>query len=121
MVVTFIATPASRPVYLRDIASVKRGYKEREAITRINGRESVELGEDIGRPVDDAGVVHHLGQAEDVIPIEAEIMQSRRSCRTGRSSVAMSREVARGKGAATSPCATPLSTSTPSAPGLPTP
>ena len=38
-----IATPQSRPVYLRDIASVKRGYKEREAITRINGRESVEL------------------------------------------------------------------------------
>ena len=38
-----IATPESRPVYLRDIASVKRGYKEREAITRINGRESVEL------------------------------------------------------------------------------
>jgi HAE1 family hydrophobic/amphiphilic exporter-1 len=38
-----IATPASRPVYLRDIASVRRGFKEREAITRINGRESVEL------------------------------------------------------------------------------
>jgi HAE1 family hydrophobic/amphiphilic exporter-1 len=38
-----IATPAARPVYLRDIASVTRGYKEREAITRINGRESVEL------------------------------------------------------------------------------
>ncbi len=38
-----IATPGGRPVYLRDIASVKRGFKEREAITRINGRESVEL------------------------------------------------------------------------------
>ncbi len=38
-----IATPGGRPVYLRDIASVTRGYKEREAITRIDGRESVEL------------------------------------------------------------------------------
>lgn len=31
------------PVYLRDVASVTRGFKEREAITRIDGRESVEL------------------------------------------------------------------------------
>jgi HAE1 family hydrophobic/amphiphilic exporter-1 len=34
---------ADRPVYLRDIATVSRGYKEREAITRVRGRESVEL------------------------------------------------------------------------------
>ncbi len=38
-----IATPDGRPVYLRDIANVTRGFKEREAITRIGGRESVEL------------------------------------------------------------------------------
>jgi hydrophobic/amphiphilic exporter-1 (mainly G- bacteria), HAE1 family len=38
-----VATPAGRPIYLRDIASVTRGFKEREAITRVNGRESVEL------------------------------------------------------------------------------
>ncbi|MDX1403339.1 MAG: efflux RND transporter permease subunit [Woeseiaceae bacterium] len=38
-----IANVANRPIYLRDVASVTRGYKEREAITRINGRESVEL------------------------------------------------------------------------------
>ncbi|MEJ2255400.1 MAG: efflux RND transporter permease subunit [Woeseiaceae bacterium] len=31
------------PVYLRDVAIVERGYKEREAITRVRGRESVEL------------------------------------------------------------------------------
>ncbi len=31
------------PVYLRDVATVERGYKEREAITRVRGRESVEL------------------------------------------------------------------------------
>jgi HAE1 family hydrophobic/amphiphilic exporter-1 len=40
---SIVATPAGRPVYLRDIASVERGFKEREAITRVNGRESVEL------------------------------------------------------------------------------
>ena len=34
---------SGQPVYLRDIATVFRGYKEREAITRVNGRESVEL------------------------------------------------------------------------------
>jgi HAE1 family hydrophobic/amphiphilic exporter-1 len=38
-----IATPEGRPVYLRDVAEVTRGYKEREAITRFRGRESVEL------------------------------------------------------------------------------
>ena len=38
-----VANVADRPVYLRDVATVTRGFKEREAITRINGRESVEL------------------------------------------------------------------------------
>ncbi|MBT8080201.1 MAG: efflux RND transporter permease subunit [Gammaproteobacteria bacterium] len=38
-----VATVAGRPVYLRDVATVTRGHKEREAITRVNGRESVEL------------------------------------------------------------------------------
>ena len=34
---------SGRPVYLRDVASVQRGFKEREAITRVRGQESVEL------------------------------------------------------------------------------
>ena len=38
-----VAYVAERPVYLRDVAIVERGFKEREAITRVNGRESVEL------------------------------------------------------------------------------
>jgi len=37
------ANVADRPIYLRDVATVSRGYKEREAITRVNGQESVEL------------------------------------------------------------------------------
>ncbi|MEZ4698918.1 MAG: efflux RND transporter permease subunit [Rhodothermales bacterium] len=38
-----VAEGGLTPVYLRDIASVQLGYKEREAITRINGREAVEV------------------------------------------------------------------------------
>ena len=38
-----IANVEGRPVYLRDVATVTRGFKEREAITRVNGQESVEL------------------------------------------------------------------------------
>ncbi|MDH3490856.1 MAG: efflux RND transporter permease subunit, partial [Gammaproteobacteria bacterium] len=38
-----VANVANRPVYLRDVATIDRGYKEREAITRVKGRESVEL------------------------------------------------------------------------------
>jgi len=38
-----VANSGGRPVYLRDVATVTRGYKEREAITRVDGQESVEL------------------------------------------------------------------------------
>ena len=38
-----IASVGTQPVYLRDVATVTRGYKEREAVTRVNGRESIEL------------------------------------------------------------------------------
>jgi hydrophobic/amphiphilic exporter-1 (mainly G- bacteria), HAE1 family len=38
-----IATQGGQPIYLRDVASVTRGYKEREAITRVNGKEAIEL------------------------------------------------------------------------------
>jgi len=31
------------PVYLKDIADISQGYKEREAITRLNGQEAVEI------------------------------------------------------------------------------
>jgi HAE1 family hydrophobic/amphiphilic exporter-1 len=38
-----VAYVAGRPVYLRDVATVAQAYKERKAITRVAGRESVEL------------------------------------------------------------------------------
>ncbi|MDI6809474.1 MAG: efflux RND transporter permease subunit [Candidatus Eisenbacteria bacterium] len=38
-----VATRSGKPVYLRDIASVRHGYKERDAITRLGGQEAVEI------------------------------------------------------------------------------
>jgi HAE1 family hydrophobic/amphiphilic exporter-1 len=38
-----VATIDDHPVYLRDIARVERGYRDRTAITRLDGRECVEL------------------------------------------------------------------------------
>jgi len=38
-----VATRDGHPIYLKDVAQVDRSYKERQAITRINGAESVEL------------------------------------------------------------------------------
>jgi HAE1 family hydrophobic/amphiphilic exporter-1 len=38
-----IATRDGQPIYLRDVATVTRGYKDREAITRVDGREAIEL------------------------------------------------------------------------------
>jgi HAE1 family hydrophobic/amphiphilic exporter-1 len=38
-----IATVAGQPVYLKDVAQVTRAYKDRTAITRLNGRECIEL------------------------------------------------------------------------------
>ncbi len=38
-----IASVNNRAVYVRDIATVERGYKDREAITRVDGVEAVEL------------------------------------------------------------------------------
>jgi len=40
---SIIATIDNRPMYLKDIAKVSQGWKERESITRISGREAVEI------------------------------------------------------------------------------
>jgi len=40
---TILTTRQGRPVYLRDIAQVRQGFKERTAITRLNGEEAVEI------------------------------------------------------------------------------
>ncbi len=40
---SIIDTINNRPLYLKDIATVSQGWKERESITRISGREAVEI------------------------------------------------------------------------------
>ncbi len=40
---SIIPSPGSQTVYLRDVAQITNSNKEREAITRVDGRESVEL------------------------------------------------------------------------------
>ncbi|MGH8251663.1 MAG: efflux RND transporter permease subunit [Steroidobacteraceae bacterium] len=40
---SIVANVGGKPLYLRDVAIVTSGYKDREAITRVDGRESVEL------------------------------------------------------------------------------
>ncbi len=38
-----IGTAGSTPVYLHDVASIEVGHREREAVTRLNGDEAIEL------------------------------------------------------------------------------
>ncbi len=38
-----VSTKGGKPTYLRDIASVRHGYKERDAVTRLDGEEAVEI------------------------------------------------------------------------------
>jgi len=38
-----LATRDASPVYLRDVAEIRQGWSEREAITRVDGEEMVEL------------------------------------------------------------------------------
>lgn len=40
---SIIATGEGKPIYVKDIAEVRQGFKEREAVTRINGLEAVEI------------------------------------------------------------------------------
>ena len=40
---TIVATRADRSIYVRDLAEVRAGHKEREAIIRIDGAEAVEI------------------------------------------------------------------------------
>ncbi len=72
-----VATPGGRPLYLRDIATVERGYKEREAVTRVNGQESVELAvykEGDANTVQVARRIEsRIGAVEDDLPDNIEL------------------------------------------------
>ncbi|CAN5322157.1 efflux RND transporter permease subunit [soil metagenome] len=72
-----VAMPSGRPVYLRDVGTVQRGFKEREAITRVDGRESVELAvykEDDGNTVLIAErLEERLAQLQKSLPADYEL------------------------------------------------
>ena len=74
-----VAYVAERPVYLRDIATVARGYKEREAITRVRGRESVELAiykEGDANTVQVANRLHgRLQRVRESLPADMELVE----------------------------------------------
>ncbi len=66
------------PIYLRDIASVDLGYKEREAITRIDGREAVEVAiykEGDANTVEVAqNVQRRLNRIQEELPSEMKLV-----------------------------------------------
>ena len=73
-----VAYVAERPVYLRDVATVTRGHKERQAITRVRGRESVELAiykEGDANTVQVASrVEQRLGRVREALPNDMELV-----------------------------------------------
>jgi len=73
-----IANVAGQPVYLRDVATVEQGYKDREAITRVKGQESVELAiykEGDANTVQVANrVASRVAALQDTLPDEIELV-----------------------------------------------
>ncbi len=73
-----IATIGGRPVRLRDVARIERNYKDRTAITRLDGRECVELAvykEGDANTVQLAGRVHaRLQSLRNSLPPGAELV-----------------------------------------------
>lgn len=69
----------SIPVYLKDIASVHHGYKERKAITRMNGMEAVEIAiykEGDANTVSVAREVEkHLRRVKDFLPSDLKLVK----------------------------------------------
>ena len=74
-----IAYVAERPVYLRDIATIERGFKEREAVTRVRGRESVELAVYKEGDANTVQVANHIEQrlerVRQALPDDIELIK----------------------------------------------
>ncbi|MEM7708218.1 MAG: efflux RND transporter permease subunit [Pseudomonadota bacterium] len=74
-----VVSPAGgRPVYLRDVAQIQEGYKERQAIIRTNGRESVEIAvykEGDANTVKVAeAVIARLEQLKETLPEDLQLV-----------------------------------------------
>ncbi len=74
-----VANVGNRSVYLKDIAQIQQGYKEREAITRVNGRESVELAiykEGDANTVQVARQINeHIEELRKTLPADLELIR----------------------------------------------
>ncbi len=72
-----IAYRDGKPIYLRDVATVQQGYKEREAITRLGGVEAVEIAvykEGDANTVSVAREVEkRLGRVRNSLPPDVEL------------------------------------------------
>jgi len=72
-----IATVGGQPVYLKDVARLDRGYKDRTAVTRLNGRECIELAvykEGDANTVQLATAVHQrLESLNKMLPAETQL------------------------------------------------
>ncbi|MCK4549990.1 MAG: efflux RND transporter permease subunit, partial [Candidatus Krumholzibacteria bacterium] len=67
-----VSTKDGKPIYLRDVATVRHGFKEREAITRLDGREAVEIAiykeGDANTVAVAREIEKHLGRAKQILP-----------------------------------------------------
>lgn len=74
---TILVTRADRPIYLKDIAEVRSGHKEREAIIRVDGNEAVEISmykEGDGNTVSVADRIHRrIDQVAKQLPPDIEL------------------------------------------------
>jgi HAE1 family hydrophobic/amphiphilic exporter-1 len=74
-----IATPGNRPIYLKDVATVTRSHKERQAVIRVDGREAVELSvykEGDGNTVQTAARIRErLDKIRESLPASVELAE----------------------------------------------
>ncbi|RQW05785.1 efflux RND transporter permease subunit, partial [candidate division KSB1 bacterium] len=74
-----ISSNGGKPIYLRDIATVRHGYKEREAITRLNGIEAVEIAiykEGDANTVSVArSIENRMKRVRDILPKNFELVK----------------------------------------------
>jgi HAE1 family hydrophobic/amphiphilic exporter-1 len=72
-----LATEGTAPIYLRDVAEVRLGHRERETITRIDGREAVEIAiykeGDANTVAVAEAVSRRLDRIEEALPSDLEL------------------------------------------------
>ena len=74
-----ISSNGRKPIYLRDIATVRHGYKEREAITRLNGIEAVEIAiykeGDANTVAVARSIENRMNRVRDILPKDLELVK----------------------------------------------